>query len=205
MVRVITETKEIFKFDELSESQKESAIQKFYAEDWPELDHVKEDLKSVAAILGLEFETDRNGHDSVYWSGFWSQGDGASFAGKWSYSKGMTRAIRQYAPQDETLHSIADRIAGISRRFFYNISARVNQGGRCCHEMTMGLDLDLPDSTSQINFSNAESDLLECFRDLARWFYRALESEYDYQTSPEAFGELCEANDYEFDKEGNLV
>lgn len=204
-MRVITETKEIFTFAELDESGKNEAIRKFYESDWPDLDSVKEDLKSVAAILGLEFDSDRNGCDSVYWSGFSSQGDGASFAGQWSYAKGMTRAIRQYAPQDETLHSIADRIAGISRRFFYNISARVNQGGHYCHEMTMSLDLDLPDSVSQINFSNTESDLLECFRDLARWFYRMLESEYDYKTSPEAFAELCDANAYEFDKNGNLA
>ena len=38
-----------------------------------------------------------------------------------------------------------------------------------------------------------------------RWSYRLLEREYEYLTSDDAIKETIEANEYEFDENGNLA
>ena len=40
-------------------------------------------------------------------------------------------------------------------------------------------------------------------RDFAQWIYDSLEKEYEYQMSDEFVTENIEANEYEFDEEGN--
>jgi len=44
--------------------------------------------------------------------------------------------------------------------------------------------------------------LTEQLRDLARWLYRQLEREYDYQTSDDEVDEAIRANDYTFTEDG---
>ena len=70
-----TETLEIFKYEELNDCAKEKA-RNWYRDGnddnfWSEC--VIDDAKEVAALMGWEI-------DKVYYSGFWSQGDGASYA-----------------------------------------------------------------------------------------------------------------------------
>jgi hypothetical protein len=50
--------------------------------------------------------------------------------------------------------------------------------------------------------SAVEDDVTELMRDFARWIYRALEREYDYQNSDEAVDEMIRANGYEFEEDG---
>ena len=49
--------------------------------------------------------------------------------------------------------------------------------------------------------SDAADDLL-IFRRLAKWLYRALEAEYEYQTSDKITDECLAANEYTFTAEG---
>ena len=65
----------------------------------------------------------------IWFSGFWSQGDGACFEGYWSHAKGVNARIRDYAPTDATLHCIADRLQAIQRRNFYQLAAEVSRRG----------------------------------------------------------------------------
>lgn len=195
-MRVETVQREILTFAELDDAAKEAAISKFYKDEMPDMDSVYSDFIGVSKILGIDI-AEKNGKPCLYWSGFWSQGDGASFAGSWSYAKGCVAEIKKYAPTDKKLHEIAARLAKCSGRTFYQATAEITQSGRYSHEMTMQIDCGI--------HCGIESELLECFRDLARWFYSALESEYNYQTSIDAFSELCEANAYEFDAAGNLI
>ena len=51
----------------------------------------------------------------IWFSGFWSQGDGASWEGDYAYRKSATADLRAYAPQDRTLHRIADALRAVQR------------------------------------------------------------------------------------------
>jgi hypothetical protein len=152
-------------------------------------------VKVVKTQVGVRYEP------AVYWSGFWSQGDGASFSGRYAYCKGALAAVKAYAPQDERLHSIVQRLQEVQRRNFYGLHVTVSQEGRYCHEGTMRFDVFHRDAR-EVPESD-EEELADCLRDFAGWIYRQLEAEYEYQTSDEAVDEMI--NEYEFDEEGRVV
>lgn len=51
--------------------------------------------------------------------------------------------------------------------------------------------------------ADAEEEITEALRDLARWLYRSLEKEWDYQSSDEAVDEVIRANRYTFTADGS--
>lgn len=210
MSRTISTT--VYKFSELSPEAQKRTIEANYDfnvdyGDWH--DGVTEDFEEVAKILGIEFDTYgtrlMNGKTRqdprIWYSGFSSQGDGASFEGCWTYSKGMSKKIREYAPQDTELHTIADKLTAIQKNWFYGIETRITKSGNYSHEYTMRFEhfhvsnYSLPDTVTE--------EIEEAMRDTARWYYSALESQYDYLTSEEAIRESLEANETEFDEDGN--
>ncbi len=92
----------------------------------------------------------------IWFSGFWSQGDGACFEGYWSHAKGADARIRDYAPTDATLHGIADRLQAIQRRNFYQLAAEVSHRGRYYHEYTMSVDVTRDSPSGQPLTADAE-------------------------------------------------
>ena len=50
--------------------------------------------------------------------------------------------------------------------------------------------------------ADAEEIVTEALRDLARWLYRQLEREYEYQTSDDSVDEAIAANAYTFTDAG---
>ena len=197
----------VFKFAELSESAKAKAIQDNYNwnvehSDWNEF--VKDDFTTIGKIIGIDFDHSANTDGPRIWySGFCSQGDGACFEGTWTYSKGMTKKIREHAPQDTELHRIADRLADIQKRYFYGITTQISHNSRYYHSHTMQFehyhqnDVEIP--------SHVTDEIESLLRDLADWYYSALEKEYDYLTSDEAIAESLESNEVEFDEFGNSI
>jgi hypothetical protein len=122
----------VYQFPELSDAAKEKA-RSWYRDlgthdDW--WDAVYEDFERICGILGIRLKTtsvrlmggSARQKPCIWFSGFWSQGDGAAFEGYLSHAKGAKRLIRDYAPQDTTLHDIADRLHAIQRRNFYQLS-----------------------------------------------------------------------------------
>jgi hypothetical protein len=104
----------------------------------------------------------------------------------------------RYAPQDATLHGIADRLQSIQRRNFYLLAAEVSHRGRYYHEYTMSVDVTRDGPTWQPPTEDAEEIVTEALRDLARWLYRQLQSEYDHLTSNESAEDGITANEYTF-------
>ena len=51
--------------------------------------------------------------------------------------------------------------------------------------------------------ADAEDEIGEALRDLARWLYRQLEREFDYLNSDEAVDEVILANGYGFTEAGD--
>ena len=202
----------VFQYDELDDRAKERA-REWYSrhvfEDSCDWEFVYEDAAEVADILGIDLRQRRvqlmgGGHryePSIYFSGFWSQGDGACFEGTYRYAKGATKKIREYAPQDKELHRIADELQAVQRKHFYHLIASMNHTGHYRHSGCMSVEVEHTEDAYR-DIGDAEDDIRQLMRDFADWIYDRLESEYDYQTSDEAVEEAIRANEYEFDEEG---
>jgi hypothetical protein len=202
-MREVTST--VYQFSELSDSAKETARQWYRgcmdSSDYSE--SIIEDAMQVAAILGIEIATrpvklmggTTRQDPCIFWSGFCSQGDGACFEGWYSYKKGSTKAIRAYAPQDKTLHHIADHLASWQCVNFYRLQAKM--------KATYGnhMTVDVHDGEYEYR-AVPEEGIRDLMRQFADWIYRQLEKEYEYQTSDSAVEESIEANEYEFTEEG---
>ena len=182
--------------------------------DW--WDSAYDDFYKICSIIGVDVDI---GEPSF--TGFASQGDGASFTGKYwphafdakaqeqhnFYELAPTK-IREHAPEDTELHRIADELCMLSRVYF-PLHINIARFGRSSyvHEQTMDcyvepMDGDPDDWAEEVHAHvQAEGEML--MRDLARWLYRTLEDEYDYLTSDEAVwaaildNELCEAHNEE--------
>ena len=192
----------VYQYSELSAAAHENARQwwrETSAADTFFAEPVIEDAAECAAILGLEIDT-RNGRPAVYWSGFSSQGDGASFVGRYRYAKGAARNIRKHAPKDAVLHAIADRLQRLQHKYFFGVTATITAGGSTyCHAYTMQA---CAEHDTRAVSAEDEKEFLECFRDFANWIYRGLESENEYVNSDEYVAETIEANEYEFTVSG---
>jgi hypothetical protein len=141
---------------------------------------VIDDFCTIAGIMGFDVS-----ESDVQFSGFWSQGDGASFTGGYAYAKGMTQRIRQHAPLDVELHAIADDLAEMQKRNFYQISASiVRLSSRYCHENTIACDCVERDSANyQEPTDDCEESITDCAQRLSQWLYSQLESECEYLES----------------------
>ena len=145
--------------------------------------------------------------DRIYWSGFWSQGDGAMFEG-WVQDWGKYLTHLGYT--DDTLIETAINCWTFSWK----------QSGHYYHENSVSFDdgIYLPDNpytnwkvedTDEDRFRAsvwesvmAQHDLLqlseaiqEDLKDAMRDLYRALEDEYDSLTDDESVVEAMRAND----------
>ncbi len=208
-----TETVEIYKYGELSDSAKDTARQ-WYREasshdnDWSEWP--LEDAEIVADMLGISLKTHSvplmNGSTRqkpcIWFSGFSSQGDGACFEGNYSYKKGSVKAVKQHAPEDMELNNIALGLKDIQHINFFGLSANVSQSGHYNHEFSTSINVERDDYIEMTE--TAEDDVIELLRDFMRWIYKQLEAEYKYANSDETIADNIEANEYEFEVNGEL-
>jgi len=132
----------------------------------------------------------------IYFSGFWSQGDGACFEGHYAYARQASAKIRDYAPKDAVLHQIADALQAAQRSNFYRLRAEVRHRGRYYHEYCMEIAVARDSATYQAVTGGAGDTVIEALRDLARWLYRQLEPEYEYLSSDEGVDAVICANAY---------
>ena len=174
---------------------------------WPT---IYDDFARVCDILGVDLFGD------PAFSGFSSQGDGASFIGVYraygvnykgalheNYSETAPEKIREYAPKDEELHRIADELCVLSR-IYYPVFARIGRlSSQYYHSGSMDITTEPmhgdPDDWADEVQSVVDETMTLLMRALADWLYAQLEKEYDYLTSDEAVWEAIQAN--ELDKE----
>lgn len=205
---------EVFKFDELSDRAKERARDwwrscenqdNFYAES------VIDDAVQCAESIGITIDTrpvrlmggGTRQDPCVWWSGFWSQGDGACFNGRYAYVIGAAKAIREHAPEDKTLHAIADNLQAIQRRHFYRLEARVKQRGHYQHSGCTTIDVTNSETGNDVDSDTADAIAVE-LRAFMDWIYRQLRSAYEYTMSDESVDDNIRANEYEFDENGGI-
>lgn len=221
MPHVIEKT--VFYFEELSDSAKESARQ-WYREGmdnfWSE--SVITDAVQIAEMLGIEVKTvTRNWHNittkksgtitepAIWWSGFSSQGDGAQFEGHYKYKAKAHKAIRAHAPLDTELHAIADELMTVQKAHGYRLEASVKSSGSYSHEYCTNIDVQLVPRGERFDSSAVDSpgiavqeEVIALLRRYMKWIYKALETEYEWQTADEQVDDSIIANGYEFTESG---
>jgi hypothetical protein len=186
----------VFQFSELSDDAKAKALDANRIVESTHFDGegTIEDAKEIGAILGIEI-------DKIYYSGFWSQGDGACFEGSYTYKAGSEKAIKEYAPLDKDLHNIARDLRLASASHFYRLKTSVTHRGHYYHKFCTVID-----SWNKETGNEVESDAIaEALRDFMDWIYKQLQADYDYRTSDGTIIEMIEANDYEFYEDGRLA
>ena len=202
----------VYEFHELSDDAKEQARAWFRegVGDWDWYDCIYEDFEEVCRILGIELRTctvrlmggGTRQKPCIWFSGFYSQGDGACFEGIYTYAKGAARRIREHAPLDAELHAIADRLQAVQRDNFFQLQADIRHRGRYCHAYCMDIAVERDSPHWQGMTGGAEDAVTESLRDLARWLYRQLEREWEYMMSDEYADEGIAANEYTFTASG---
>lgn len=207
-----TMTIPVYYFDGLSDKAKEKA-RDWFREDWPWgnwYDSTFEDFELICAAIGITIDYRRDRRDraepSIFFSGFWSQGDGASFAGRYTYKPDAAKAIRDHAGVDSDLHAIADALQAVQAANGNELSATISAGGhRHSHEYTMSFEIERDSDSGAEIVAGAEAVIIEAMRDLARWLYRQLESEHEELTSNECIDDNITINEYLFSESGSIM
>lgn len=206
----------IYTFTELSESAKEKAREWFRdgeSQDFGAFGELWEPAQTAAKILGIDF--DMKGHQlhggktrqepNIMYSGFSSQGDGASFTGTFS-PKHSSIDIRKEFGTDTKLHAIADALSAFHSRYILlhssrDWSAKITQNdNHYVHKYTMYAEVY--DAEGQEMDADLSKEFTEIMRDFAQWIYDGLEAEYDYRMSDACIDEAMESNEYEFTEDG---
>lgn len=213
----IKETK-VYTYAELSESAQAKA-RDWYRQTcdgdtfWSE--SVTDDFADVAKALGYSLDIRRGSRSTpaVYWSGFSSQGDGASFNADWRASACDVDALLADRPTDKELARIASELSALAVACPEGSgTAKASNRGHFMH-----CDFDSNIDSDSEDYANDSPDVLraaeaghadtftEATRDLTHWLYSALEAEYDYANSDDSVAENIACNEYEFTADGRRV
>jgi hypothetical protein len=221
-----SEEERTYSFDELSPEAKKKALEKnrdinIDYTGWEDLtiDDFKEEVKEDG-INDLE----------VTYTGFHSQGDGASFTSNDIDTRKIFNAAGIKSDGALNMEVDDERSKGVNKEFYDLLDTMEDIGqlernrikpeeirvtverinSRYYHENTVRANVEIwdePDGWEEPpNFtSELEDKITDYIRGLCRKLYRYLEEDYEYQTSDEAVQETIEANNYKFDERGNIV
>lgn len=211
------------KWSELTPKARESFLSTYHDTHWGSesiLDFYKEDPDTKANGFDI---------DEIYYSGFSCQGDGASWKGRVRLKRYVEHFMT--SPDDAVKREVLLAMDGnddVSPNIY--ISTR----GNYSHSGTMYVNAELVTYYGELTTIDAASlkdsmfygaytgtifeaiggeamlealceEMLQAAKDLADEIYKALEAEYDYQHSEECVAELAEANDWEFNEEGEMI
>lgn len=177
-----TRSYNVYKFNELPDEAKAKALENLrdintdgdYWHNW-----ILEDWTEKLETLGYESA-------KINYTGFWSQGDGASFSCTVNLEKWLTvkKLKTKYAKELKLSQETGDNIV-------------ITNAGHYCHEFMMSIDSD--------NLSDElESLILEDARDQARSIYSQLKKCYELLQTDQAIIEIIKANDYDFTINGKI-
>lgn len=148
----------------------------------------------------------------VNFSGFWSQGDGASFTGDWDSEKMLT--VKELKEKGLVLSDWAKELKRVLKGNLKDIKAKYatfsikRTSHHYAHENTVSIfDAEYWNSRKKEQYGippEQEDDILEGCRTAMSEMYRILEKEYDYLTSDEEVEETLSINEYKFDREGKI-
>jgi len=191
---------QLFSFSELSATAKEVVLDNYRDihtrfDGWCE--PIQEGFREKATEAGFEVE-------DIYFSGFWSQGDGAMFTYDRFNDSMLKNFVDQLTIKEEDkviILSQGDTCGkGIHRGHYYHENS--------CDHYSM-LDSTNPDWEYATDLISQHEDafgqyVIDTYKDLCRELYKDLEKYYEELTSDEAVQEYIEENDYEFTEDGSI-
>ena len=201
-----------YTISELSPEAKQTAIEgirndRGFTEREIDLDWVIENETEDLEALGLD-------NVEIAFTGFWSQGDGASFTAR---VNDIPAFIKTIGVTDEILPKVLAafeevyemRIVRTDSRYFHENTVRFEIEEMDDTELILMSGFGIGDITVDLNETLEEIGLekkaSEWVKSKCKEIYRKLEKAYDEEFSEEAAEELIDSIGMEFDKEGNEV
>ncbi|AXQ68556.1 hypothetical protein HOU00_gp120 [Caulobacter phage CcrPW] len=208
-----TVTKEVFQYDELTPKAQEKARDWFRdmldrTADNEFAEPVMEEAERVAGMLGITFKPTRGG-DPVSWSGFYSQGDGASFEGRYAApEKPAFETIKAEFPTELKLQAIAAELDAFQDRHGRRLVADITRNGRSnyVHAYTVDIDVCEQDEAADDGLVNVspttEKAIADELRNFMGWIWDQLREAYEGDREDETVADNIRANEYEFEADG---
>lgn len=195
IMRIETKEVKVFSFEDLktNEGLKKKVLER-YANFNVELrwwDCIYEDVKTIGEFMGIDI-------DNIYFSGFYSQGDGACFTGHYSYAQNSINNIKRYAPEDKELYRIVKELQELQKKHFYQLIATIKHSGHYYHSNCTDIYI-----YKDGNYADSQ-ELETLLRNFMDWIYEQLKGEYEYFTSEKSILETLEINGYEFTEDGKI-
>jgi hypothetical protein len=206
------------RFNELTDTAKEKV--RTALNDDVFYEHVIADAKEQGRERGFSIE-------DIQWSGFWSQGDGASWTGSVHLGAFIDKYIKPDDPeitkytilQELVRDEWVDEWVDINRRSFHYVhsgtmeaSGPDSYGERDESVIRRGILAgasvrQLYESIGGFDFIyyTAVPAALEAAKDYADEIYKRLEKEYEWYNSDEHIEELAEINEWQFDEDGSFL
>jgi hypothetical protein len=202
-----------YEIHELSKASKKAAIEEIkrmdsFAEQDVDLDWVIENETEDLEALGLE-------NVEISFSGFWSQGDGASFTARVDDIPKFMKSIGidTSAILDKALKAFEEvyemEIVRTSSRYVHENTVRFEIENIDDTELIImtgfglgDIKVDLNDILVEIDFEVKASKWV---KGKSREIYDKLEKAYEEEFSDEAAEQWADSMGMEFDKEGNLI
>ena len=202
-----------YEIHELSKASKKAAIEEIkrmdsFAEQDVDLDWVIENETEDLEALGLE-------NVEISFSGFWSQGDGASFTGRVDDIPKFMKAIGIDTSTilDKALEAIPDvydmYIVRTDSRYVHENTVRFEIENIDDTELILMSGFGLGDITIDLNDLLVEIDFeakaSKWVKTKSREIYDKLERAYEEEFTDEAAEQWADSMGIEFDKGGNLI
>ena len=190
------ETK-VFTFDELSEDAKQVAIENHRSINTEMFDWYEPIIEGFRETLPQQgFEV-----DNIFFSGFWSQGDGAMF--EYTFNDTILKKFIDSLDLDSKTKSLAEVSFMVSGGGSH--SGRYYHSNCCSHSFYLESCAPYEDETTELadHYQDAfEQFVVELYHNLCDEIYTALEKYYYELQEDEFVIEAIMANDYEFTEDG---
>jgi hypothetical protein len=190
-------TVNVYTYDELNDIAKQKVLDEylnFIIADL-DLDHVKEDFKTICAYMGVTLKEDKRGHLCIYTGNLdYRTACDSTFEGSYECNLNAQALIEAYAPEDKTLSDIAKNLDELQSQFGYKIIGKVRLDG---------VTAELSDSDLQL-CGSAVYRFTNQMKLLKRWLHEAFSNAYEDATSTESMIRDITANGYEFYDNGSL-
>lgn len=191
-------TRKIYKFEELSDTAQEYALQKQaeFEQTVFDPDYVLSDADTIAELVGIEIARDKQNGLNIYWDTYkWV----LSIKGKYYYKKGSIKAIKDYAPKDQVLHNIAKTLADAQKHCRYSVYAELYHGRYNNQGIELNSEYALENKSKYVEMIDG------ALREYSEWVLQQIKKEYEYRISEDACKESISANEYEFYSNGAMI
>lgn len=188
MPRTVTVERTLYQYHELSDAAKERA-RDWWIEGmdnyWTEA--IYEDADTIAGLMGIEIKHrdyktvggKTRTEPCIWWSGFWSQGDGACFEGRYRGVPSALVAVKTHVGEDEEIFRIAAELDRLQALCGGNLRATVTHNGNYYHSYSTDIEIEIAgDDDTEYDpdvFRDVEKDLCRALRDFMDWIYAQLE------------------------------